>query len=138
MPGLFYNEFVYHWMSAVYGKTIDSLISINGVDTNNDSIISMKEAYDYAERADTRDETPQYASIKSHYGEYVSLLEVNKEQNTTVNYQGLIGDVEINGYNVNISNVYIHESANVQVEAIKHLLVGPNTIINKGATFRVL
>ena len=139
MPELFlYNEFVYHWMSAVYGKTIDSLISINGVDTNNDSIISMKEAYDYAERADTRDETPQYASIKSHYGEYVSLLGVNKEQNTTVNYQGLIGVVEINGYNVNIINVYIHESANVQVEAIKHLLVGPNTIINKGATFRVL
>ena len=69
---LTYDEFTYHWISAVAGHTPDG--SIVDADRNNDGYVSMKEAFDYAEAADSKNETPQYSSIKSHYGEFLTLL----------------------------------------------------------------
>jgi len=55
-----YDEYVYHWTSAVYGKTPGGT-SVNA-DTNGDGAVSMREAHDYAKKKDSRNEHPQIGS----------------------------------------------------------------------------
>ncbi len=62
-----YDEFVYHWTSAInkansYGEAVDS-------DADGDGFVSMKEAFEYAQELDNRKETPQYISTPSTVGE---------------------------------------------------------------------
>ena len=134
--GLTYDEFVYHWMSAVYGYTPDGQYIVNVVDSNNDGMISMKEAFDYAKTFDTQQETPQYASIKEHYGEYVTLFGVDINQKTIIDHQSIFEDSLIHGYNVEINNSTINSGADIIIEASKILMIGPDTKILSGATFR--
>lgn len=134
--GYVYNEFVYHWMSAVYGYTPDLVHSVSGVDCNHDGLISMKEAFDYAEKSDVQFETPQYASIKPHYGEYVTLFGVNETQKTVVNNQNIIVDGVIHGYNVEITNSTLNSGADITIEASKTIVIGANTKILKGSTLK--
>ncbi|MBR1462352.1 MAG: T9SS type A sorting domain-containing protein [Prevotella sp.] len=68
-----YDEFAYHWTSAVRGITPDG-VSVNA-DTNNDGIVSMHEAFNYATSHDTKSEHPQYSSTPSAWGDFVSLSE---------------------------------------------------------------
>jgi hypothetical protein len=58
-----YGEFTYHWISAVFGHTPTGT-TVNA-DTNGDGLISMTEAYTYAQSHDSRNtpptqETPQF------------------------------------------------------------------------------
>jgi len=67
---LLYDEFVYHWISAVTGQTpgeepVDA-------DYNDNGIVSIEEAFVYANTNDTKDETPQYSS-DSNVGYYLAL-----------------------------------------------------------------
>jgi protocatechuate 3,4-dioxygenase beta subunit len=55
-----YDEYVYHWTSAVYGETPGSA-SVN-TDANGDGAVSMSEAHEYAKNHDSRDEHPQIGS----------------------------------------------------------------------------
>jgi hypothetical protein len=55
-----YDEYVYHWTSAVYGRTPTGT-PVNA-DTNHDGKVSMKEAHQYAVNKDSRDEHPQIGS----------------------------------------------------------------------------
>ena len=55
-----YDEYVYHWTSAVYGKTPGGT-SVNA-DTNGDGAVSMSEAHEYAKKKDSRNEHPQIGS----------------------------------------------------------------------------
>ncbi len=55
-----YDEYVYHWTSAVNGKT-PSGTTVNA-DANGDGKISMKEAHNYAKSKDSRDEHPVIGS----------------------------------------------------------------------------
>ncbi len=71
MSGLQYDEFVFYWISAVnwedpYGNPVDA-------DTNNDNIVSMHEAFIYAEEHDTAAETPQYSSTPPEFGDMANL-----------------------------------------------------------------
>lgn len=70
-PNLVYDEFIYHWVSAVSGSTPEGT-PVNA-DTDNDGIVSMQEAFQYAESQDTRTETPQYASLPSDFGDGIGL-----------------------------------------------------------------
>ncbi len=71
-PDYLYSEFTYHWISAIagetpYGDAVDA-------DSNNDGFVSMAEAFSYAKNHDTRpDETPQYNSMPSSFGNYMAL-----------------------------------------------------------------
>jgi len=70
-PDYVYDTFVFHWTSAVawqnaYGQPVDA-------DTNDDGIVSMREAFLYAEAHDFDDETPQYSSTPSDLGDIVNL-----------------------------------------------------------------
>ncbi len=66
-----WDEFVYHWISAVgwetpTGNPVDA-------DINNDDWVSMREAFLYAEANDSQDEHPQYYSNPANLGCLVSL-----------------------------------------------------------------
>jgi hypothetical protein len=55
-----YDEYVYHWTSAVNGKAPNGT-TVNA-DTNGDGKVSMKEAHNYAKNQDSRDEHPVIGS----------------------------------------------------------------------------
>lgn len=55
-----YDEYVYHWTSAVYGKTPGGT-PVNA-DTNGDRAVSMSEAHEYAKKKDSRNEHPLIGS----------------------------------------------------------------------------
>ncbi len=62
-----YDEFVYHWTTAI--NEADHLGNIRNADDNNNGSISMLEAFHYAKTNDTRVETPQYVSTPQSVGE---------------------------------------------------------------------
>jgi len=71
-PDYIYDTFVYFWTSAVafadpYGTPVDA-------DSNDDGIVSMHEAFIYAEANDISDETPQYSSTPAELGDALNLF----------------------------------------------------------------
>lgn len=66
-----YDEFIYHWISAVSGETPTG--TFVNADSNNDGIVSMSEAFAYANSHDTKPETPQYSSNPVQFGNFLSL-----------------------------------------------------------------
>src|SRR5690606_23312005 len=71
-PDYTYNEFVYHWISAV-GEQTPQGTYVNA-DSNVDGYISMFEAFSYAEAHDNADETPQYCTQGHVTGANIDLL----------------------------------------------------------------
>jgi hypothetical protein len=70
-PDYVYDEYVFYWTAAIkgedaYGNPVDA-------DANQDGIITMDEAYIYAEAHDTADESPQYEEYPEGTGSYLSL-----------------------------------------------------------------
>lgn len=55
-----YDEYVYHWTSAVYGKTPTG--TLVHADANGDGAVTMAEAHHYAKNKDSRNEHPQIGS----------------------------------------------------------------------------
>lgn len=55
-----YDEYVYHWTSAINGAT-PAGAAVNA-DANGDGVVSMKEAHEYAKNHDSRDEHPLIGS----------------------------------------------------------------------------
>ena len=71
-PDYVYDEYVFYWTAAVrgedvYGNPVDA-------DYNNDDIVTMDEAYQFAESHDTADEHPQYGESPAGYGATLSLF----------------------------------------------------------------
>ena len=62
-----YDEFVYHWTSAVNGA--DETGQPVDADANGDGNVSMREAFLYAQAHDRLHETPQYGSWPEQLGE---------------------------------------------------------------------
>jgi hypothetical protein len=69
---LLYDEFVYHWTAAIAGELPNG--TIVDADANNDNFVSMLEAFNYAKNHDTKNEHPQYSSIPTTAGQYLTLL----------------------------------------------------------------
>jgi hypothetical protein len=55
-----YDEYVYHWTSAIFGKTPTG--AVVNADANGDGRVSMAEAHDYAKNHDSRNEHPLIGS----------------------------------------------------------------------------
>lgn len=62
-----YDEFVYHWTSAINEAT--PYRSYVFSDANNNGFVTMREAFDYAEANDDVYETPQFSSISTALGD---------------------------------------------------------------------
>jgi hypothetical protein len=71
-PDYIYDTFVYHWTSAVAWAN-PSGTPINA-DTNGDGLISMREAFLYAQANDHESETPQYSSTPAGLGDMLNLF----------------------------------------------------------------
>ncbi len=71
-PDYVYDTFVYHWTSAVAWET-PAGVPVDA-DSNNDGVVSMHEAFLYAEAHDTEDETPQYSSTPAGLGDALNLI----------------------------------------------------------------
>ncbi len=65
-PNYDYNEFVFHWTSAIAGQT--PLGTIVNADTNNDDFVTANDAFIYAKTQDTQSESPQYSSQPTNLG----------------------------------------------------------------------
>lgn len=65
-----YDEFVYHWTSAINQATPDGTAVHSDADGNGQ--VSMAEAFAYAEMNDTASETPQYISTPVTVGQGLS------------------------------------------------------------------
>lgn len=61
-----YDEFVHHWTNAITG-------SYSGADINLDNIVSLHEAFFYAERHDIRSEHPLYKSVHESFGDHFDI-----------------------------------------------------------------
>lgn len=62
-----YDEFVYHWTSAINGQDAFG-ISVNA-DDDGDGIISMAEAFTFAQNKDRKNENPLFISTPTSLGE---------------------------------------------------------------------
>lgn len=132
---LTYDEFTYHWISAVAGHTPND--SIVDADSNNDGYVSMKEAFDYAEAADTKNETPQYSSIKSHYGEFLTLLGDNLCSTVYASNETYNTDTLLYGCDVSISNVSVTNNAKLSIESMGSTTLNSGTTIELGSSLEI-
>ncbi len=71
-----YDEFVYHWTSAM--NWADHQNRPINADTNGDGIVSMDEAFKYAQSNDRMRETPQYASTPISIGADLAFNNINE------------------------------------------------------------
>lgn len=62
-----YDEFVYHWTSAINGR--DAYGNLVSSDVDNNNRVTMEEAFTYAKLKDRAPETPQYISNPTSIGE---------------------------------------------------------------------
>lgn len=77
-----YDEFVYLWITAVAGTSSNG--TLVDCDINGDGLVSMYEAFKYAQEHDSRRETPQYYSGTEGLGEHTFLSQ---------SVFGILGDV---------------------------------------------
>ena len=61
-----YTEFLYHWTAAIAGEYPDG--STADADADNDGVITIREAFDYAETNDLTSETPIFYEYKNLFG----------------------------------------------------------------------
>lgn len=130
-----YNEFVYHWISAVAGCTPDG--KYVDADNNNDGYVSMKEAFNYAEVKDTQDETPQYISVKSHYGEFLTLLGDNLCSTVYASNKTYNTNTELYGCDVTVNNVSVSNNAKLIIETMGNATLNSNTSVELGASLEI-
>jgi len=71
-PDYIYDTFVYFWTCAVGWETPSG--APVDADTNDDGLVSMHEAFLYAEQQDFSDETPQYSSTPAELGDQLFLF----------------------------------------------------------------
>lgn len=71
---LIYDEFVFHWTSAVNESTPSGNYVLS--DNNNDGFVSMREAFDYADYNDQKNETPQFSSPTTSLGNTLAFNEI--------------------------------------------------------------
>ena len=126
-----YDEYVYHWISAVAGETPSG--NLVNADINNDGIVSMKEAFEYANSNDIANEHPQYMSNPAILGLYsditgYSLLHISGPTVPCVSNDYYVNIVP-NGYTVEWS--LAPSSTNLVIEDNPPTIYGPGPNTNQ-------
>lgn len=130
-----YDEFVYHWTSAVNKCTPDG--NPVNADYNLDGYVSIKEAFDYANLMDTKPETPQYLSNKEHYGEFVTLYGNNLCSKKTIANYIYIGDCTEYGCELTVSGVQVRNNSTLTLESMGDIIITDNFYIELGSSLEV-
>jgi len=137
-PTIYYNEFVYYWTAAVAGRT-PSGSSVNA-DYNNDGYISMKEAFDYANTHDDANETPQYSSIKSNLGNYLTLRGRQACTTPTTNFTNRIvttNTTVTSCGDINVQNVKVQNNAKLILDAGGEVNIIKDFEVELGSEFEI-
>ena len=88
------NEFSFHWSCAMAGYNVATNQTVNA-DTNNDGMVSMEEAFIYAESHDNAGEYPQYWALGGiAYGNTVDYRSISNYMSQKV---GKLGQYEFLG-----------------------------------------
>jgi hypothetical protein len=81
-PTYEYDTYVFHWTAAVKGE--DAYGVVVNADYNNDGIVTMDEAYVYAETHDQSNEDPQYDDYPVDIGMGISLWPTGPGPNVSI------------------------------------------------------
>lgn len=133
-----YNYFVYYWTAAVAGYTPSG--SIVNADNNNDGYVSMKEAFNYASTNTISLETPQYSSIKTRLGDYLTLLGTEICTTPTLNFtnQTVTTNRTVTSCgNIDVQNVTIQSGKKLTLDAIYDTTVNGNFEVPLGAELEI-
>ena len=92
MSNLIYDEFAFYWTAAVsgedaYGNPVDA-------DYNQDGMITMDEAFVYAETHDAQPESPQYSDYPEDIGSVLTLWPGSEPPETPTNPNGPEGWIQ--------------------------------------------
>lgn len=132
-PNYLFNEYVYHWTSAMNGSQHDGL-GVNA-DYNNDGFVSFKEASLYATNNDTANENPQYYSNKPHLGDFSTLLWNEACHDTCLFNRQITSDELAYGCNVTVNNVQVSNNSKLTIEAMDKVSI--NRIkVNLGSSLK--
>ncbi len=124
-----YNEFVYHWTSAMQ-KAYPSGVIANA-DNNGNGIISMKEAFEYAKANDTKNETPQYSSKNETLGDEISFW--GTCQTVSVMNQTITSSQRVEGCIIKVQNTTVTGNAALTLEALEEVTIQGGFEVAKGA-----
>ncbi len=133
--GSLYNEFVYHWTSAVRGYTPEG--NLVNADSNNDGLISMKEAFEYAKKEDSKNENPQYESISPSLGNHLTLYGNDCATIYVKNQTIASNNAYITGCDINISNITIENQSSVTIKASESATINGPFEVELGSTFEI-
>jgi len=102
-PDYVYDEYVFHWTAAIkgedaYGEPVDA-------DINQDGLISMEEAFIYAEAHDQASEEPQYGDYPQGIGAEITLFPSNKAPENPQKPQGPNQGVILDEYSFTTSTI---------------------------------
>lgn len=133
-----YGNFFIPWIAAMSGWDINGK-DVNA-DVNNDGKVSMYEAFVYAKENDKSaingKEHPQYKSVTSSLGEYLTLngcgckpLDI---ENRTISSNSVFS-----GCNVVVSNVTIKNNSSVTIDAEESTILKGTFEVALGSTFEV-
>ena len=79
-------------------------------------------------------ETPQYQSVKSHYGESITLLGNNICSNVYESNKTYTTNKILYGCDISIDNVVVTNNASLEIESMGKTVIGTNTMIGLGST----
>lgn len=131
-----YEEFLYHWMNAMAGFTVDTGISVNA-DFDNNGFTSMEEAFLYAQTNDEKDETPQFHTVRNNYGKYVSLAGEMLVPDLLISDTTYQTNVVEYGQTIRLNNVTVCDSACLKIEAQNRTILDNSIFIKKGSSLVV-
>jgi hypothetical protein len=102
-PDYLYDEYVFHWTAAVkgedaYGTSVDA-------DYNQDGLVTMDEAFRYAEEHDTASEEPQYGDYPQDIGMEMTLFPSNKAPENPEKPQGPLEGIILDEYSFTTSTI---------------------------------
>jgi hypothetical protein len=134
-----YNAFVYYWTAAVTGYYPDGTpVNPNrSPDRNNDGYVSMQEAFNFADINDTMAETPQYSSVKSHLGKYLTLL--GSQACITVNFASRTVSTRstVEACDINVQNVTVTNGARLTLDAIGETVIESDFEAQSGSQLEI-
>lgn len=130
-----YDEFLYHWVSAIVGETPEGMPV--GADSNDDGYISMEEAYLCALWNDSMPEIPQYLSNPENLGTFLDLSGLDACTQTTVANQEIATDRDLEDCSIVIRNTSVKDGAKLILNYGLHVSVEAGFEMEEGAELEI-
>jgi len=104
---------------------------------NKNGLISMKEAFEYAKKEDSKNENPQYESISPSLGNHLTLYGNDCATIYVKNQTIASNNAYITGCDINISNITIENQSSVTIKASESATINGPCEVELGSTFEI-